>query len=128
MEKFIKNKLPFIEPILKPILNELRQAKLRFATTEKIFTGIYNENKWGNKQSRSGPGSTLIQTETIRSRLPELLEGYHIHSILDIPCGDFNWMIKLKMNNISYTGLDIVHKVIDLNNKKYIDLLNSLML
>ena len=28
-------------------------------------------------------------------------------------------MIKLKMNNISYRGLDIVQKVIDLNNKKY---------
>ena len=119
MGKFIKNKLPFIEPILRPILNKLRQAKLRFATTEKIFTVIYNENKWGDKQSRSGPGSTLIQTKTIRNRLPELLEGYHIHSMLDIPCGDFNWMKEINLDSISYIGADIVEKIIKFNNEEH---------
>jgi len=123
MKKFIKNKLPFIVPILGPILEpilwKLRQAKFRFTTTEKIFTDIYNENKWGDKESHSGPGSTLTQTETIRSELPEFLEEFHIHSILDIPCGDFNWMKEVNLDSISYIGADIVEKIIQINNEKY---------
>jgi hypothetical protein len=98
---------------------ELRQLKFRIATTEKIFTDIYNENKWGNKESRSGPGSTLTETETMRSKLPELLEEYHIHSILDIPCGDFNWMKEVNLDSISYIGADIVEKIIQFNNEEY---------
>jgi hypothetical protein len=120
LKKFIQNKLPFIVPILRPILKKLRQAKSRFTTTEKIFTDIYDENRWGDKESRSGSGSTLTQTETIRRKLPEILEEFHIHSILDIPCGDFNWMKEVNLDSISYIGADIVEKIIQINNEKYI--------
>ena len=88
-------------------------------TTKKIFTDIYNENRWENKQSCSGAGSTLKNTETIRSKLPELLEEYHIHSILDIPCGDFNWIKEVNLDSISYIGADIVEKIIQINNESY---------
>jgi len=111
MEKFIKNELPFIVPILRPILMKLRRGKYRFSSIEKIFTDIYDENRWGDKESRSGPGSTLAQTEAIRSKLPEILEEFHIHSILDIPCGDFNWIKEVNLDSISYIGADIVKKI-----------------
>jgi len=51
--------------------------------------------------------------------LPELLEEYHIHSILDIPCGDFIWMKEVNLDSISYIGADVVEKIIQINNEKY---------
>ena len=119
MRKFIETKTPFLIPILRSILYEFLKVKGRFITTEKIFTDIYDENKWGDEESCSGPGSSLAQTEIIRNKLPELLKEYNILSILDIPCGDFNWMKEVNLDSISYIGADIVEKIILAHNKKY---------
>jgi hypothetical protein len=48
-----------------------------------------------------------------------VIKKYKIKSIIDIPCGDFNWMSSLDMGNIDYKGFDIVRSVIKENNKKY---------
>jgi len=119
LRKFIETKTPFLIPILRSILYEFLKVKGRFITTEKIFTDIYDENKWGDEESCSGPGSSLAQTEIIRNKLPELLKEYNILSILDIPCGDFNWMKEVNLDSISYIGADIVEKIILAHNKKY---------
>ena len=61
MGKFIKNKLPFIEPILRPILNKLRQAKLRFATTEKIMKTNGGINKVVQDQAQPSYKQKLLE-------------------------------------------------------------------
>ena len=38
----------------------------RHASTEEVFTHIYLENKWGDEESRSGKGSNLEVTESLR--------------------------------------------------------------
>lgn len=118
LKNFFKTKLSYLIPIYRLIRNKLVKEKSRFITTEKIFSDIYNENKWGGKQSRSGP-DIMKRTETIRRMLPELLKEYHIHSILDIPCGDFYWMREVNLDSISYVGADIVEKMIQENQNKY---------
>ena len=40
-------------------------------------------------------------------------------TLLDAPCGDFNWMQKVNLDGIQYTGGDIVQTIIDQNNKKH---------
>jgi len=55
---------------------------------ESIFTKIYRENFWGG-ESRSGLGSDLVQTETIRTSLPKLFKELEIKSLLDIPVVTF---------------------------------------
>ena len=83
-----------------------------------IFSKIYNLNLWESLESVSGPGSTLAYTENLRIDLPNFLKDLEIESILDGPCGDFNWMAKtLDFSKISYLGVDVVPKII-LNNKK----------
>jgi len=72
-------------------------------------------------ESRSGVGSTLAVTETIRSKIPELLNELKIKSILDVPCGEFNWFKEINFDKISYIGADIVADAIKNNNKKYSD-------
>jgi SAM-dependent methyltransferase len=83
---------------------------------KEVFTNIYESNLWTSEESRSGLGSELKSTEVIRRELPELFKKFKIESVLDIPCGDFNWMQHVDMNNINYIGADIVDKMIESNN------------
>lgn len=85
-----------------------------------VFTNIYETNGWKNKESRSGPGSTLAYTENLRKELPILFKKYNIENVLDAPCGDFNWFKDIvATQNINYTGGDIVSSLIDKNNSMY---------
>ena len=85
---------------------------------EQLFTGYYNTNNWGSSESFSGHGSTTAATAAIREVLPWIIEYYGIESILDIPCGDFNWMQTVALGT-RYTGADIVHELVAVNQKKY---------
>ena len=87
---------------------------------ENHFTKIYSNNSWGCNESRSGDGSTISYTENLRKNLPLLFNKFDIKSLLDAPCGDFNWM-KLVVPScpIKYIGVDIVKPLIELNNKEY---------
>lgn len=87
---------------------------------EDIFTKIYILNYWDNKESASGSGSTLRYTEKLRSELPKLLSKFSIKSILDAPCGDFNWFQHvLKAYPLDYVGADIVGELVRVNNEKF---------
>jgi hypothetical protein len=79
-------------------------------------------------ESKSGGGSTLKQTETIRRELPLLFDTLHIKSILDVPCGDFNWMKEVELGDREYIGCDIVPSVIEENIEKYTDNHRSFMI
>lgn len=41
--------------------------------------------------------------------------------MLDIPCGDFNWMKEVDLKDIKYIGADIVPDIITTNKQKYPD-------
>src|SRR5579871_3535684 len=83
------------------------------------FTQIYEKNFWKGSESRSGKGSSLANTCNIRRELPSLLSRFGIRSLLDLPCGDFNWMKMVDLDNIEYLGGDIVESVIRANNHRY---------
>ena len=51
--------------------------------------------------------------------LEGLLRELDIRSMLDIPCGDFNWMKKLDLEDIDYHGADIVAELVKKNNLNY---------
>lgn len=81
-----------------------------------VFSEIYKENKWGCPETKSGVGSTFFMTALIRERLPLLLKWLKVKSVLDLPCGDFNWMLYISMDDIKYIGADIVTSIIEINN------------
>ena len=67
--------------------------------------------------SLSGPGSNAEETVGLRTALPVLLSLLHIRSIIDVPCGDFNYMRAVLTApatppGIRYTGLDIVASLV----------------
>jgi SAM-dependent methyltransferase len=88
-------------------------------SVQDTFTFIYNSNHWSGQRSISGNGSDFIQTETIRKQLPELILQIKIRTMLDLPCGDFNWMQTVDLKLDHYIGGDIVPELIEQNQKKY---------
>jgi len=86
---------------------------------KETFTDIYENNLWTSSESLSGIGSELKNTELIRNELPYLFQKFDIKSMLDIPCGDWNWMKKVDLSSVSYIGADIVEKLIISNKQSY---------
>jgi hypothetical protein len=93
-----------------------------FSDTEDVdgvFKEIYSKNTWGSKESASGRGSEIRHTKTLLKELNRLTKELDVRSLLDAPCGDFNWMKHLNRSEISYTGMDILDELIDSLNTKY---------
>lgn len=80
------------------------------------FEEIYRTNGFQGGESISGPGSSVDRTRFLRAKLAELFLEYNIQSLLDIPCGDCNWMHLVRMPTVKqYLGADIVQGLIDKN-------------
>ena len=86
-----------------------------------IFTPFYTANAWGDAESVSGPGSNFERTARLRQALPSLLTKLQVSSLLDAPCGDFNWMKYLDLPLQRYVGADVVSHLITKNQKLYGD-------
>jgi hypothetical protein len=58
--------------------------------------------------SPNGPGSSLSLTQDLRTELPKLWARHNIHSVLDVACGDWNWMRYVDLSGLrNYFGWDI---------------------
>lgn len=84
-----------------------------------VFRKIYESNHWGSNESASGTGSELEQTATIRAEIAALCQRLGVKRILDVPCGDFNWMQHTNLDGIAYIGADIVPELIAKVKKKF---------
>lgn len=103
-------------------------------SVKEKFTEIYENNLWCSPESVSGGGSEMQNTKVIRRELPVLIQKFGITSILDIPCGDWNWMKDVDLCGASYIGADIVEPLIGLNKANYtntdfrvLDLINDVL-
>ena len=84
------------------------------------FTKIYEDKSWTSTESASGPGSDVAYTQNLRDWLQLVIRQRDIKTIVDAPCGDFNWMKMVLPNvDVKYYGLDIVAPLIELNRKLY---------
>lgn len=88
-------------------------------TVSEIFTETYRKRYWRSRESVSGRGAELGQTALLRGELPALFRQYGIRTLLDLPCGDFNWMRQVDLGEVRYTGGDIVAELIAQNQEKY---------
>ena len=86
---------------------------------QHLFEKIYSLHSWYDNESISGPGASMKQTEKLRTVLPKLLKELQVDSVLDIPCGDFNWMKEVDLTPCHYIGADIVHDIVNQNKIKY---------
>jgi glutaredoxin-related protein len=85
----------------------------------KFFTDVYKNNLWGGRDSKSGTGSEGNFAEEKIILIQDIIKEYNIQSIIDIGCGDLNWMkIILEKTKINYTGIDLVESLLNDNKKK----------
>jgi len=76
------------------------------------FTEIWRSNAWGSKETRSGPGSSLAQTELLRDRLEPELRELGVRTLADAGCGELNWMQRISGGLDLYLGFDVVEEVV----------------
>jgi len=112
------------DPEVRPITVAERRfaeqaAALSKLSLEERFARIYETNLWFDAESRSGTGSSLDTTARLRDSLPPLLRRLNARRLLDVPCGDFNWMSHVDLSGIDYIGGDIVEPMIEVNRARY---------
>jgi SAM-dependent methyltransferase len=96
----------------------IRRSEFTTLPLDQRFERIFETNLWGADDSRSGLGSELDATADLRAALPGFLRRHKAQSLLDIPCGDFNWISTLALD-IPYTGADIVPAIVEANERRF---------
>ncbi|MDP9052966.1 MAG: class I SAM-dependent methyltransferase [Acidobacteriota bacterium] len=94
-------------------------AHLEKTTNAERFSAIYELGIWRHTEeqdSSSGLGSTISATADVVAELPALLSSLNCKRLLDIGCGDWNWMRNVNLP-CEYLGIDIVPALIEANKK-----------
>ena len=68
----------------------------------------------GSAESVSGPGSTTREAAFIAD-LISLLRRFEARTLLDAPCGDFNWIGEVADSVEQYVGIEVVLELIEHN-------------
>ena len=112
--RLVRRYLDRLELLVGPRLTDLlglRQRRFERARQSGIWSP--------SGESVSGAGSGLAATESIRRQLPSLLTKLNVEILLDVPCGDWNWMAHVDLPVQRYIGGDIVPSLISANNTRY---------
>jgi hypothetical protein len=99
-------------------LEAKRQAQMA------VTWGLYNSRRkeGGEIESESGPGSSELFTRVTREYLQDIIQRYSVRSIVDVACGDWNWMRMIDLAALgvrSYIGYDINGNIITENTRLY---------
>jgi hypothetical protein len=87
---------------------------------ERRFNKAFETCAWTRTgESVSGSGSSLAATEKLRTALPQALRDLGVKTLLDVPCGDWNWMSHVDLPVERYIGGDIVIPLIRRNQKRF---------
>jgi hypothetical protein len=84
-----------------------------------VFASAFSRSVWGSAESRSGQGSELTATATLRGLLSAIFLNLNVESVLDAPCGDWNWMREVDLTRVTYCGADLVPELIARNNELF---------
>ena len=136
------------EEIAPTTVARSRAARVSFSpsvcerTSNNTFDQIYKDGYWGpaiaahgpeyfyadaqwpppSRKSSSGSGSNLGRaTSTSLAILNEAIAKYGVKSMIDVPCGDVNWIFDSYATDSLplYLGLDITQDVINVNIKRF---------
>jgi SAM-dependent methyltransferase len=75
---------------------------------------------FGTVETANGPGATLAQTEALRELLPVIFARYGVKTVLDVGCGDWNWMSHVDLDGIDYTGWDVEESMIAADSEQFV--------
>ena len=116
IKTWVRQRAPFLVPVysyLRSIVVRPRWRRMGMG----VFAEHFRKNGWVGRVC-FGNGIHFEETHAVRQALPELVKSHAIRSMLDIPCGDFNWMQTLDLR-LEYVGADIVEELVLANQEKY---------
>jgi len=64
-------------------------------------------------ETANGPASTVALSKPIQERLPHLVKEYEVGTMLDVACGDWNWMRLVDLGDVNYTGWEVEARLVD---------------
>lgn len=102
--------------VARTIADRVRPA----ADHQAVFGDIYRRNAWGDSESVSGHGSTRARGTDFIADLVALLRGLRTRTLLDAPCGDFNWIAEAADSVESYMGVDVVPELVEHNLRHHL--------
>lgn len=114
--------IPFFRRVIQKLSRDYEWAPLikqNFEPDKHYFNEVYRKKLFGKSESASGPGSGHGATAAIRSHFSKLLQDFSITSMVDIPCGDLFWISKVNLENVTYSGFDIVPSLIATLKSQY---------
>lgn len=85
----------------------------------RVFSTIHAARAWGDCESSSGPGSTRDRAASFLPELIALVHSLGVKTLLDVPCGDFNWARPLADSVDRYIGVDVVPALIKASHKAW---------
>jgi len=108
------------------ILEAFDKAKRNISSSEKVFTEIYRQRKWGTPgggaEFDSGLGtshSEHVDAYISSFKALAVQKGFNGGRFVDIGCGDFRIGSQLVPFSGSYIGLDVVKSLIDRNKRLF---------
>jgi SAM-dependent methyltransferase len=119
LKKIIQNLFPGLVDYRNRLYNKWKHSRFKGQPIKDVFNDIYLKNHWRDQESHSGTGSNQVQTTEVKRILLEAIHSFEMTSMLDAPCGDFNWMKEVPLKDVKYYGADIVEDLINRNNKDY---------
>ena len=119
LKEILRLLFPALYSIAKKMYYAGNRVLLNRSRHEIVFNAIYRKNAWGDKETHSGAGSNTANTSVIRRELPSLVKRLDVHTLFDIPCGDFFWMKDINLEIEHYLGADIVKGLISMNRKRF---------
>lgn len=106
--------------IKAPRMDYMTKGMLQIDNYKDRFSKIYRDGSWATAESSSGVGSGVAYTENLRDWLPSVIQQHDVRTIVDAPCGDFNWMIRVLPGvDVKYFGFDIVEDLIEQNRRRH---------
>lgn len=100
-------------------------SRVEKITNQQTFEDIYNNKIWNDGHDNiplSGPGSSLANSLKCSQLLDTFIYEHNCKSVLDLGCGDLNWITKSHFFNdtsFEYTGVDVVSTLIHIHSKTY---------
>lgn len=118
--------MKILKKLIRSFSKRLDPSNAQLASGDRatVFSAIYSSRFWNrgtSPESASGDGSTLAATVNTRRILERVIAEHGVKTLLDAPCGDFNWMQHVPLDNlgVKYTGADIVPDLIARNRQLF---------
>lgn len=117
--KALARRLPGVPTAVRHLRAAAERRRLAGRSPQAIFDEYFRRNTWGGRASRSGRGSDPDQTRVLVEALPALWADLGVRRVLDVPCGDFEWMRRVDLGGVQYVGGDIVPALVEANRRAF---------